>query len=216
MHLKRKTMGKIWPAPRTGTKYVAVPLHEKENSIPLIVVMREVLGIVKNKKELKKALREKQIAVNGRIVKETNYPLCLYDSLSIPGIKKHYKIVMEARRFAAKEISESEANHKLYKIIGKKILAGKKTQINLSSGKNIISNEKLNTGDFVVLNNKDNKILKIISLKKDDGVIVIAGKHTGKSGKIKEIVGQGDYKIAVVKTNSGEIKANIKNIFAKE
>ena len=25
MHIKRKTIGKLWPIPRTGSKYLAVP-----------------------------------------------------------------------------------------------------------------------------------------------------------------------------------------------
>jgi len=212
MHIKRKTIGIIWPVPKTGTKYMATPSHEHENSVPLIILVRDILKMVKTKKELKKIINEKLIKINGKVIKETNYPLSLYDSLSLA--KSHYKILMSGRKLTAIETSEDESNNKIYKIIGKKMLADKKVQINLSSGKNILSNEKVNTGDFVII--KDNKIAKVISLKKDSEVIVIAGKQMGKTGKIKEILEQSNEKVAVIKTQKGEIKANIKNIFAKD
>lgn len=216
MHIKRKTIGKFWPIPRTGSKYVAVPKHEDNKAVPLLVIMRDLLKLVKIKKELKKIVNEKKILVNGNIVKEINYPLMLYDSISIPGIKKHYKIVLNGKMLDAREVSENESNHKTYKVIGKKILSEKKIQINLSQGKNLLTNEKLETGNFVLINNKDKKISKIILIGKDIEVIVIAGKHLGRFGKIKEIITQGNEKIALINTNQGEIKANLKNVFIKE
>jgi ribosomal protein S4E len=178
--------------------------------------MRDVLKLVKIRKELKKLINEKQIAVNGKIIKEINYPLMLYDSITLLNIKKNYKLVMVGKRLSVVEASEKEASHKLYKVLGKKVLSEKIIQINLNQGKNIISDEKLNVGDFVVLNNKENKITKTITLKKDTDVLVIAGKHMGKNGSIKELLEQGNEKVALIKTSLGEIKTNIKNVFVKE
>ena len=216
MHIKRKTMGKFWPVPRTGTKYMAVPTHEARNSLPLILVMRDLLGLVKSKKELKKVLNEKQVSINGKLIKETNYPLMLYDSLSLPLINKNYKIILDNKRFNVKEVSDAEAKTKTYRIMNKTRLAGKKTQVNLNGGRNIITNDKLGTGEFVVVDNLSNKILKTIALNKDIEVIVVAGKHMGKIGKIKDLIVQGNVKVARVKTKSEEISANVKNIFVKE
>ena len=61
MHIKRKTMPKFWPVARTGSKYMAVPSHEQRSSVPLIMVIRDMLKLVKNKKELKKVMNEKKI-----------------------------------------------------------------------------------------------------------------------------------------------------------
>jgi len=216
MHIKRKTIEKFWPVPRTGTKYMAVPSHEKSNSISLIMVMRDLLGIVKTKKELKKILNEKQIMINNRIVRELNYPLMLYDSLSLPSIKKHYKIIMKGKRFGVEETTEEKAGHKAFKVVGKKLLKDNVLQINLTCGKNINSKDKFETGEFVILNNKDNKIVKKIILEKGVSVVIIAGKHVGKEGTVKEISQQGEDRIAIIKTTNGEISSNIKNVFVKE
>jgi len=172
--------------------------------------------MVKSKKELKKLLNEKQITINGKVIKETNYPLMLYDSLTLPNAKKNYKIILDNKRFNVKEVSDNEIKTKTYRVIGKTQLPGKKIQINLNCGKNIITNEKINTGEFLVVDNSSNKIKEVIALKKDVEVIVIAGKHIGKIGKIKDIVEQGNIKIAQIKTKNEEINANIKNIYVKE
>lgn len=73
----------------------------------------------------------------------------------------------------------------------------------------------MSVGDFVVINN-ENKIIKIISLKKDVEVIAIKGKHIGKEGKIKELIKEGENSLAlIVMPSKDEVKVNIKNLFAK-
>ena len=52
VHLKRQNIGKFWQIPRKGTKYLTVASHNQKKSIPLVVFMREILKIVRNKKEL--------------------------------------------------------------------------------------------------------------------------------------------------------------------
>jgi len=216
MHIKRKTISKLWPVQRTGTKYMAVPSHNQHDSIPLMIATRDMLGIVKSKKELKKLLNEKKIAINGRLIKETNYPLTLFDVLSIPSINKHYRATLTGKKMDISIIKDSESNQRIYKIIGEKQLAGKKVQINLTNGRNILSSEKMKTGDFVVLDNLKNKVLRTISLGKDVPVLIVKGKHIGKSGKIKEIIKEGENTIGKIKSEEGEISTNIQNLFAIE
>jgi len=139
MHVKRKTIPILWPVARTGTKYMAVSTHNKTDSIPLIIALRDILEIVKTKKELKALLNDKKVLINNKIVKEVNYPICLFDALSFPSIKKHFRAEIINKKMNFKEISEKESLVKIFKVIGKKILGNKKVQINLTDGKNIIS-----------------------------------------------------------------------------
>jgi len=214
MHIKRKTIKNFWPVQRTGTKWMAVPSHNQRTAIPLITAARDILKVVKNKKELKMILNENKISINGKVVKETNYPLSLFDVLSFPSAGKYYRIVMKNKRFDFTEITEKEANCRIYRVIGKIQLGKNLTQVNFECGRNILTNEKIKTGEFALIDLAKNKITKIIELKKDTEVIATAGKHTGKSGKVKEIVKEGDNLVALIKTKEGEIKANVKNIFA--
>ncbi len=213
MHIKRKTIPKFWPISRSGTKYMTVATHDKYNSIPLMTAMRDVLGLVKTRKELLKVLHEKQLQINGKLVNDKGYPLMLFDSISMPAINKHYKVYLKGKKFSLDEISEKESKTKLYKVLKKTMLPGKKLQVNLSGGKNLLTSEKLETGEFVILN-QDNKLVKKIILQKGEEVLVVKGKHMGETGKILSIEQVGEDKICNLSTKNGEIKLNISTLFA--
>ena len=214
MHIKRKAIPKFWPVPKSGTKYLAVPVHEQRNSVPLIMALRDMLKFVKTKKELKKLLNEKKIEVNKKVRMELNYPIALFDTLSMPSIKKHYRAVLDNKRISLVPIEEKEAGIRIYKLIGKKVLPNKKIQLNFNLGNNILSSDKIKIGDFAVFDNTKNKILEILPLKKETKVVVIGGKHIGKMGKIKELVNEGRNLIAKIEAeDKTEISTHVKNLF---
>ncbi|MFA5019478.1 MAG: hypothetical protein WC533_00075 [Candidatus Pacearchaeota archaeon] len=206
MHQKRATTNKGWAIPRKGTKYVVVPSHNKKTGIPILIIMRDILKMVKTRKELEKILYEKKIAVNGKIIKEDNYSLSLFDIMSIDELKKNYKILIsKSGKTIVEEINNNEALSKIAKIANKKVLKGNKIQLNLNDGRSILSNEKAKTGDSVVINFKSGKIEKILPIKVGMHAIVIKGKHIGKSGKIINTTENN----AVIHCEYGDI--NIKN-----
>jgi len=211
MHLKRKKIENFWPIPRKGTKYVALATHNKKDSIPLVIVMRDIFKVVKNKKELKKAMNEKLIQVNNKEVRETNYPISLFDIITFH--KKNYRAVLSSnKKMIFEEISDKEAETKIFKVLGRKILSNKKTQLNLMQGKNILSEEKVGIGDSIMLNLKDDKIIKVIPIEKGKDAFVMKGKHASSKGKIEEIVEEGGKKIARITSNNEKINVWIKNI----
>lgn len=215
MHQKRNTIKKFFPIPKKGTKYVAVSSHNANESIPLVVVMRDILKFVANKKELKKALNDKQIKINGREIRETNYPVCLFDIVSVN--EKSYRAVLSnTKKMTFEEIGEKETKTKVFKVLNKKILPGKHIQLNLSHGKNIISKEKASVDDSVLLNLEDNKIIKIIPLEKGSRAFVIEGKHMGKEGKIDEIMERGGKKLAKISGGKERINVWVKNLIVTE
>src|SRR3989344_2038170 len=181
MHLKRNKLEKFWSIPRKVTKYLAVACHNQKESVPLVVIMRDMLKLVKNKKELKKILNEKQIKINQKEIRETNYPVCLFDIINLPNIKKNYKASLsKTKKMIFEEISDKESQAKILKVINKKLLPNKKIQFNLMYGENIISNEKIKTGDSILLDLKNKKIIKIIPMEAGRKAFVIKGKHMGK------------------------------------
>mgnify|MGYP001581406078 FL=1 len=190
MHITRHNTSKIWPIPRKGTKYLVVPSRGKNTSIPLLVAMREMLGIVKTRKELKKILNEKKIKVNGSPIREDKTSLALFDVISISCLNKNYKVTFsEKGKFALEEIKDAETANKICKIIGKKMLNGKKIQINFNDGRNLISKEAVKIGDSAVINFKEKKIEKILPVKEKSKIIVIKGKHLGEIGEIAKVDG---------------------------
>lgn len=215
MHIKRNNMPKFWPIARKGTKYLAVASHNKTESLPLIIVLRDILKIVENKKEAKKIINEKQIKINYKEIRDINYPVCLFDILSING--KSYKTLLSGnKKIFFEEVSGKDSEVKIFKVINKKILDGKRVQLNLMHGKNIISKEKVNTGDSIVFNFHENKIVKVIPMEKGKEAFVTEGKHAGHKGKIEEIMSRGGKKLVKISSGKGRINVWTKNIIVIE
>ena len=204
-------MGKFWPVAKKGTKYVAKSSHNNSNSIPLAVLIRDVLKLVRTTKELKKVLNEKQIKVSGKEIRDTNYPIGLFDMITA-GDKTFRVILGENKKFKMEESKDDGT--KVIKIVGKKNLGKKGIQFNLMDGRNVLSNEKANVGDSVIYNYNDAKISKIIKMDKGSEGFVIKGKHAGVRGKIVDIVEQGGKKIAVINDDKEKINVWVKNVIA--
>ena len=217
MHLTRKNIGNFWPIRRKGTKYIAVSTHDQSESIPLLVVMRDILHLVQNKKELKKLIFEKQIVINHKEIRETNFPLLLFDILSLPLMEKNYKAVLnEHKKMIFKEVNEKETEKKIFKVIGKKILAGNKVQVNLLHGRNVFLNENVQVDDSVVYNLKKGAIEKVIKMEKGNHAYVLKGKHSGAEGKIEALIEHGGKKLVRIISSDKKINVWTKNVIVME
>jgi len=215
MHLKRQQVPKRWPIPRKGSVYVVRPNFSLNNGIPILVVLRDVLKIAQNKKEVKRAIHLREILIDGRAVTDEKRAVTLFDVITIIPSKKHYIVELSKnRKFDVREIKESEANTKVSKIIGKKIMKGKKVQINLNDGNNILSDAKYSINDSVVINLKNKKIEKHLPLKEHANVMIFDGKHAGQRGIIKKI--DSEHKTVELDIEGKKVSALIKQIIVTE
>lgn len=188
MHLKRQKVPKSWPIERKSTTYVVRPNFNLQKGIPILIILRDILKIAQNRKEVKKAIHSKNILLNNKIVRDEKNIAQLFDVLKIVPSKKYYTIELSNKnKFMIKEIKEKESNKKVSKIINKKILKKKKTQLNLSDGRNFLSDIKCNVNDSVLINFEKGKIEKCLPLKEKKKVIIFAGKHSGRGGVINKI-----------------------------
>src|SRR3989344_634946 len=201
MHLKRSKTSKTCPLARKGTKYVVVPSHNLKNSVPLLILLRDLLKIVKNRKEAKKIINLGKVKINDKKIKNEKFSLGLFDNLSLEN--KNFKVIFKNKKFNLKEISEKEAEEKISKVIGKKILKKGKTQINLQDGRNYLTKEKVKVGDSVVINLKENKIKEMLPFKASSKILFTKGKYLGAEGVVEKIDGKNiEVKIGKEKINS--------------
>ncbi len=213
MHLKRQKAPKNWPIYRKGTKYVARPRSDVGKGISLLIVLRDMLKIVQNRKEAKRAIHLQNILINNRRARGEKESILLFDTIKIVPKKRSYMLdLTEKGKITVSEIKENESGQKVAKIINKKILKGGKTQLNLSDGRNFISDIKCNTNDSALINLEKKKIEKCIPLKEGSEIIVFAGKHAGKKGSIRKI--DKENKTAEIKTRDKKINVLIKQIMA--
>ena len=126
--------------------------------------------------------------VNNKFVSDEKKNILLFDTITLQVIKKHYRMELSNYgKFYLTEIKDNEANHKIVKLADKKVLKGKKIQLNLEDGRNFISNIKCSVNDSLLVNFKEKKVEKCIPLKDGSGVFVFSGKHSGKLGIVKKI-----------------------------
>lgn len=214
-HLKRQESPKSWPVVRKGTKYLVRPQFGVSNGIPMLIVLRDMLEVAQNRKEVKRAINMKNILLNQKPVRDEKNSAVLFDTISIVPTKKNYRITLsEKGKFQLDEIKENETNEKIAKVIDKKILKGKKTQINLSDGRNFLSDLKCSINDSVLINLKEKKIEKCIPLKDKSKIFVFEGKHVGKIGEIEKII--PEQKMVEADVNGNKINILIKQLIAIE
>ena len=186
MHIKKTQMPTSWPVPRKGKgrRFVAVPSHGTSKGISVLFLLRDVLKIAKTRKEARYMTLNAMVKINNQIRKDENFIVQVFDTISLEKAKLNYKLEIVNRKFNLSKISAKEAETKVIKISGKKILGIKKIQMNLDDGQNIITNEKFSVGDSIVLSTKERKIVKILPLKEGAKIEIISGKHAGEKGKL--------------------------------
>lgn len=207
-HLKRKSIPKEWPMSRKGSTFVAKNISK---GVPVLVVLRDLLKIARNRKEVKKAIHMKHLLVSKRIVNDEKKAMELFDTLTVTPSKKNYRLVLsESGKYDMEEISEKETKEKISKIIDKKTVKDKKTQLNLWDGRNYLSDVKCQVNDSVVIDLEKNKILKCLPLREKCEVLVIGGKHAGAKGTVQKI--DLEEKMVEVKTKDDKFNVLIKQI----
>jgi len=181
MHQKRQAVTKKIPIPRKGTKYVALSRVDIQNSVPVVVAIRDMLKLARTAKEVKKMIKQKLLKINGKEVKDYRDSIRLFNVLEAG--KTYTLTITETGRFS---FEESKEKNRVGKVVDKTLLKGKKIQLNLHDGSNVISKDKIKTHDSVYLDSS-NKITKHASLEKGKPCFIISGKYIGRKGKIESV-----------------------------
>ena len=191
MHQKRMSMPTSWRVPKKTNKWITATSpgpHNKDSSLPLIVILRDILHIVDNAKEAKQILLEKKVLIDGIARKSLKFPVGLFDVISIPANGQYYRMLQDYKgRLYLNDIDEERAKFKICRIMGKTTVRGGKTQLNLHDGTNILASEDYKTKDTIQISLPDKQILRKVEYKIGNMVMITGGRHSGTVGQIKEI-----------------------------
>src|SRR3989344_7923422 len=114
MHLKRQKVPKSWPIFRKGTKYVVRPKSNLQRGIPLLIVLRDMLKVVQNRKEAKRIIHAREVLANNKQVSDEKMSVSLFDTISLVPMKKYYRVeLLNGGKFSLSEIKENESNYKI-------------------------------------------------------------------------------------------------------
>jgi small subunit ribosomal protein S4e len=216
-HQKRLAAPKAWALPRKAFKWIAKPSpgpHPLERSLPLSVVMRDYLRLVETDREARRVLGGGAVLVDGRIVKAPKFPVSFFDVISVPKLKKHYRVLMDYRgRITVDEIDAKEADWKLARVTGKTTVKGGLTQLHLHDGRNlVVVKDSYKTGDTLKLALPSQEVKGTIPFKEGGLCLITGGRHAGEVAvidavEVKRISGenmvslkQGDRTVRTVKS----------------
>jgi small subunit ribosomal protein S4e len=211
-HLKREAAPKNWPIARKGTTFV---VKNNSTGIPVLVALRDLLKIAKTRREVKSAIHKNDLSISEKPVRDEKKSLELFDTLKVAPSGKIYRLILSQKgKYTLEEVQEKESKTKVAKIIGKKSLKEKKTQVNLSDGRNYISDLTCSVGDSAVVDFTKNRISRILPMKENSNILIVGGKHAGAKGTITKII--GEYNIAEVESADKKFRALIKQIMVIE
>jgi small subunit ribosomal protein S4e len=179
LHRKEKTWTiKAQPGP-----------HATEQSLPLGLIARDYLGLCDTYKEVKRIIAHGEILVDGAIRKNHKFPCGLMDVISVPKMQKNYRIMYDQNgKLALVPIEGADAHWKLCLIKNKTIIKGKKIQLNLHDGRNmIVDKDEYKTGDVLKISFKDSKVTEVFKFEKGTVSLIIGGSHIGQLANIKDI-----------------------------
>jgi small subunit ribosomal protein S4e len=199
--LKRKPAPRFWPIHRKELFWVVKPSpgpHSLENCLPLAVVLRDVLGLAKTRKEAKTIVSKGKVHVDHEVRREDNFPVGLMDVVSMPDMERNFRVIPSSKGLTLYPIKKKESNFKLCRIENKTVVKEGNVQLNLHDGTNIqlevadSENPPEDTYkplDTAKINLPEREIVSKIEMKEENFAIIIGGKNIGKHGKIIEIQG---------------------------
>lgn len=199
-HLKRLPAPAFWPIHVKEAQWVSRPNpgpHKKDLSFPIILILREMLGLARTRKEGLRILTEGHIKVDGVIQRDDKYPVGLMDVVEIPTVKKAFRILPKPKKkLGLHLINEEEKEFKLCKIMNKTSVKGGNLQLNLHDGRNILIRvadskhpveDVYKTRDVLKIKIPGSEILEHLNLEEGIISIVENGKNVGRWGKIVEV-----------------------------
>ena len=189
--LKRQLAPRFWQVNRKSARFILNTMpgkHTRKFSYPIGVVLRDLLHVCSNIREVKRSLNKGLISVDGIMIRHPNFPIGLMDTLEIKPSNQFYRFVPSngIPLFPIK-INSDEKNLKLEKIKSKVTSKENLYQYCLHDGRTFLSKESYNVNDTCLIDLPKFGIKNHVQLKEGCTVIVTRGENAGNIGKVEEI-----------------------------
>ena len=176
--------------------------HTKETSVALGIVIRNYTGIVKTMKEAKKILNNSEVKVNGVVRKEHQFPIGLFDVVTMAKQKMFFRMVFDTKGRLVLKAIEAEAKEKLSKVV-RKVMTSKGIQVTTDDARTFVG-VKANVGDSLKISLPSGKVTEVIAFKEGAMAYLTKGAHCSEVAKIVAIVQGTEKKEKLVKMEKGK------------
>jgi len=191
-HQKRLSVPNSWPIERKTETFTvkADAGPHGEAGVPLLILLRDVLGYVDSRKEARYALNQDNVLINGTPVSDEERPIGMFDIMAFTEREEFYRVFPgEGGRLALTPIDEASAGSKLGKIVDKRHVTGGDVQLTLHDGETLTVAEDSEYGgsDSIVVSNDDGEIVAHFPYEEGALVTAVDGAHAGEIGTVEEI-----------------------------
>lgn len=197
-HQKRIAAPRIWKINRKGNKFTVRTdpgPHKKDESIPLLIVLRDIFQLAETARETRFILNKKLVKIDGKVVTNPKHPVGLMDYIQLEKINKTYQL-LPAKKHNLKFVELKDKPDKLVKLCqikGKTTCKGGQCQLNLHDGRNILlpkedkREQQLKTRDTILITVPSQEIEEHLPFKEGMYAVITDGQNVGKHGKIKQL-----------------------------
>jgi small subunit ribosomal protein S4e len=192
--LKRRAAPRTWQIPRKGTKWVQRPgpgPHAQDRSIPLVLVLRDILHLVRSSREARILVRSGAVRVDGKVVADLERGLGLMDTLSLASpLDAHYRVLHDRRaKLVLVPIPSPEAGLKLGRVRFKHTVPTGKVEVTLHDGRNLLvaASTPYRVGDSVKIEVPSQKVVDHLKLAPGALAYVAGGSHVGQLARVEKV-----------------------------
>lgn len=190
-HTKRLAIPKAIPIGEKKTKRFLLTTapgpHQRLQSIPLAVLLRDILHVSKTASESRKILSAKEVLVDGKVRMDGKFPVGMMDSITFPKTGESYRIIVN-RKGQLVPVQTKSASLKIGKVVHKHTVRGGKTNITLHDGRNILVDNNVRVGDSVLISVPAQKVEKLLKFEQGAKCLITKGKHAGTIATLEEIL----------------------------
>ena len=192
--LKRRAAPRTWTVPRKGTKWLKRPApgpHAQDQSIPLLLVLRDLRHVVTSAREARVLLRSGAVKVDGKVAHDLSRGLGLMDTLSLAApLDAHFRVVRNRRgKLTLVAIPSTEAAVKIGRVRYKHAVTGGRIEVTLHDGRNLLvpATSPYRVGDSVKIELPKQKVVEHIPLAPGSLAYVSGGTHVGELARVDRV-----------------------------
>ncbi len=199
-HMKALAAPQVQRVPRKERPWTVKPSpgpHPATRSLPLLIVLRDVLKVAESNREARKIISNGEVMVDGKAVRDYKWPIGVMDVVEMPKVGEQYRVLPDPTgTLRLIPIPKEEARLKIVRVEGVTTLKGGHFEVHLSGGRNILVrvSDPAKPGqlpyrplDSLLLTLPDSEVKDRVELKVGNLALVVWGKNMGRSGKVVSV-----------------------------
>lgn len=191
--VKRQAAPSFYAVPRKKLTFVTTTKagpHAKAVSYDPITLLRDILKVVRSKKEAEYAIKLGKMQVDGVPRLSIHHPIGLMDVVELGTGGEVYRMLPQKGRLVAPvSISADEKGRKLCQVRSKSTVRKGKIQLGTHDGRTFLVEDgsKYSLGDALLVEVPANRIADVVPMKKGALGLVVGGTKLGFVGEIKDV-----------------------------